>query len=475
MTGRPSQIDDYVKQVDAFIAVVDAELAAKRIGNTVAQLLRTLARAEQSPRQFESIQLSKNIPEDNAAISAAAKDIGVARKLHQARLEAAEATLSTFRGRQTRFSELIPKNEAEAAIARLNEATLNNAEGQGMVIEAMIEAHKPLEEITNAIIDYTKTADRLKSLSPHKDYPQDDTAFYTHILIALESLERGDYAKAYMRLFMATSWNKEKDGNTERNGHRELRRGSREKLIGKIREEMSETGKGIRFCEQFSADILARISTVKEPRDIAVIVDEFSERLWHMSKFEHVFKDAKKCQAEIRGLLNALQDIHKSRNYIVTLQEISRREFKAGWLTRESPTEYLEATAALSKRFLRILYAKTFKAPELTTAPYTDKDPEAAVEAFCDDLAKQCEWQRLLYILSSRAKSLGKPETDLITVIHSYLEGKNFELAEQWTDAVLAYKRVLRSADLRAPIQAATDSIKAIIKTHPEAITEAEK
>ncbi len=56
---RIKQIDDdFKKQVGTFVAVVDAEVAAKRISDIVAQLLRELAQAP----QFNFNELSHGCP-----------------------------------------------------------------------------------------------------------------------------------------------------------------------------------------------------------------------------------------------------------------------------------------------------------------------------------------------------------------------------------------------------------------------------
>jgi len=89
--GRIKQMDDdFVRQADVFVAVVDAEGAAKHISKGTLQLLYALARA---PR-FDINELTKNIPQDNVAIMTASKELDVAYKLFRVRMNTVTSAMS---------------------------------------------------------------------------------------------------------------------------------------------------------------------------------------------------------------------------------------------------------------------------------------------------------------------------------------------------------------------------------------------
>ena len=82
--------DDLTRRMDAFLAVVDGEAAAKRISDTVADLLRVLTK----PARFDLNELNKNIPQKNEAILAASKELEAASRLLQIRMNAVAGGLT---------------------------------------------------------------------------------------------------------------------------------------------------------------------------------------------------------------------------------------------------------------------------------------------------------------------------------------------------------------------------------------------
>ena len=65
------------------------------------------------------------------------------------------------------------------------------------------------------------------------------------------------------------------------------------------------------------------------------------------------------------------------------------------------------------------------------------------------------------------------PEPAFAELERAFFAGQNFELAEQWSDAMQSYKTVLRSANEHVPIKAAAERLKVLTKEHPEAVAAA--
>jgi hypothetical protein len=128
----------------------------------------------------------------------------------------------------------------------------------------------------------------------------------------------------------------------------------------------------------------------------------------------------------------------------------------------------------LRKRITRDVTSRTLRAPELNTPPLAEMPLDLAVESLCDQLAKAADWRRLYRVLEGRANSQGQPggrtNDDGFTALRSFFTAQNLELAEQWPEAVQAYKSVLQSASERAPVQAAADRLKVLAKEHPDAM-----
>jgi hypothetical protein len=128
----------------------------------------------------------------------------------------------------------------------------------------------------------------------------------------------------------------------------------------------------------------------------------------------------------------------------------------------------------------REIFAQTLRAFELTRPPLSEQPTNEAIETLCNQLAQKREWRRLLELLDTRAMlnpmegRYGRPQGDeTATAIRAYFVAQNFELAEMWKDAADSYRSVLRSTSQRAPITDAAESLKKLIKEHPEANTPA--
>lgn len=536
--------DDFAKQVDVFVAVVDAERNAKRISDTVAQLLRILAQNGRS----SFAELDRNVPK-NEAIRAALKELEAASKLYDLRVNpvltgmweelrkrmndsalgapkvediaplgqtlqriqgstpqkiltignnqisaqdfmaflndvkqlaedennqslTAFATVATNLRRSATSINILTPDEIREFLSRLLEPKRKAVENQGIAIEAMIAARKPAQEISAAVEPFAEGMRKFNELSGETNrargavFSEDVANFYRTIATVLNSLEKGEtleadrYLKdaAKMERQLTLSLRGNRGGVVENPGNREL-------IAAKLQKELWERADKLR--EQTATDIIARMTSVKEPADIAALIEAINK----VSR-----------QVRLADNSGRYPDISELAGPLVDLMRAWKNEAPHmigawGRAHGELSATFAKDFNALRDRIQRNLYASTLKAPELTTPPYADKVPEAAVEALCDDLAQRGEWRRLLDILQLRpaAQAPGSKEIDATAALRSYLAGKNSEMAEQWVDAVMAYKTTLRSTASRAPVQAAADSIKAIAKAHPEAIIEATK
>ncbi|MEA3209105.1 MAG: hypothetical protein QOE70_2162 [Chthoniobacter sp.] len=138
---------------------------------------------------------------------------------------------------------------------------------------------------------------------------------------------------------------------------------------------------------------------------------------------------------------------------------------------------YAGEVRSLRKRIERDVLGRTLRLPELNNAPLNEKPTEEALDALSNDLAGRSEWRRLYQLLEARAGLQGLAgrigQDDALPALRSFFAAQNLELAEQWTDAVQAYKAVLQAVSERAPIKAAAERLKALTKEHPEAFTPA--
>lgn len=106
--------------------------------------------------------------------------------------------------------------------------------------------------------------------------------------------------------------------------------------------------------------------------------------------------------------------------------------------------------------------------------PLAEQPIDVALNTLTENLVRAREWRRLLVLLEFRGGANlypnGSPQraSDDIAAIRSFIAGQNFELAEQWTDAMIAYKTVLSTAAEQGPVKDAADRLKALAKDHPK-------
>lgn len=125
----------------------------------------------------------------------------------------------------------------------------------------------------------------------------------------------------------------------------------------------------------------------------------------------------------------------------------------------------------IRERIERDTLSRSLRIPELLKPPLSEQKPDIALESFADQLAAQSDWRRLYRILEARAAlrgyNGGSSPDDTLPSIRAFISGQNLELAEQWMDARMAYKEVLRATSERAPVKAAAERLKVLDREHP--------
>ena len=130
----------------------------------------------------------------------------------------------------------------------------------------------------------------------------------------------------------------------------------------------------------------------------------------------------------------------------------------------------------LRERVKRDVIAERLQAPELRQPPLAELPVNVAAAKLADAAAEKADWKRaydLVLVAESgeRAPRFAVAPSARSQAIHSYLTALNLEKAEQYREAIAAYQLVLQNVTDRVPTQEATDHLKALRKTHPEAFS----
>lgn len=148
-----------------------------------------------------------------------------------------------------------------------------------------------------------------------------------------------------------------------------------------------------------------------------------------------------------------------------------RENFRQG--TPQHP--WAKEVTALRGKAIRDGLARVTKAPELLQPPLADLAPDAAIRQLAGDIFRRQEWARLheLLLVSGawQRDGLQPRNGDELRAVRSLLTGQNFERAEQFADAVQAYRAVLTSIGELVPIDAAAARLKVLKQEHPDAFT----
>ena len=368
------------------------------------------------------------------------------------------AALKAFRSATGNFfRDVLGEEDAQTRINRIYEPIAKAADEKRAALDAMIEARKSADEISTAFGAYSEASERFFAL---RDGQSDDyttqrnmPAFYRAVVNAFRSMESGDTAQGQEHLRQAASTAQQMSGG----------RGVKlEQMVTKLEKELAEKAAKIR--QKRAGEIAARLVAVKEPGDLKLIAGEMQS--WNSAARYRSGSETEDYSNFIQQLNNLAVAWSASNPTMLAQQEHMNGRAIA-------PLAFAKEYTALRDRIQRDMLARTLKAPELTKPPLAEQPMEAALETLCNGLAEKGEWRRLLQILELRpplpAEGFIPQGTDTASTLRAFLTGQNFELGEQWADAVRSYKTVLRSTAERVPTKAAAERLKAIAKEHPEA------
>ena len=371
------------------------------------------------------------------------------------------SAVSEFRSLTQNSSSLLGNGDGQERIKRTVQPLAKATAEKQAALDDAIQNRKPVPELTTAFAAFSEAAQR-QSLIRTSGSDQNSNlnaviTAYRNIVNICKSVEAGNAAEGQNQLHEA------------RNAVQQLgaaRAAKYEQMLDKMDADLIE--RAGKFREQRLAELRTRLAAVKQPADLDAIAADLQAwsaqaRLRNASGQEDF--------GQLASQLNTLAAGWVAASPILLMQQ---DRFGGGEMARAS---YAKELTDLRKRIERDVLAQVLKAPELNTPPLSEKPPEAALAAFSDDLAQRGEWRRLLQVLQAQPPTQmqlsGRGENETVIALRSFFAAQNFELAEQWTDAIQAYKAVLRSTGERVPTKPAAERLKALTKEHPEAAAQA--
>lgn len=531
-----AQLDeDYAKKLAETRATVTAEAEAKRITDSVAQSLGWSLRASAGATlDVRSLISTTRIPAENAALTASFRDLETAGTLLQTRRAALNTDLAKEVRRQVREAaqgtpspeeirallerigsaqqaierkapaavepripwrqgastlrllqrlteaenghdlsaltsaagawreatsdtrEVLGQEAAQARIDRIVQPNMRLMDERQAALDAALTARRPAAELAAAFTAYAEAAEKHLALREGDRGERVEARVFLDVYRSLTGISRaveaGDAVQSVNQISQAANI----IGNLGA-----ARAAKYEAMLTKLDAEASQ--KAARIHQQRIADLRARLAAAKQPADLDPIAADL------LAWSAQVSNRGGEQSIDLRQLtqqLNILGAAWSSGNPGLLAQQDRSGE---GGLVGSA---FAKELAALRSRAERDILAGVLKAPELNAAPLANLAPDAAIEAFCDGLAKAGEWSRLLQVLQSRPPTPGQPygraEDETVSALRSFFTAQNLELAEQWRDAADAYKSVLRCTGARVPVKPAAERLKALTKEHSE-------
>lgn len=352
------------------------------------------------------------------------------------------------------------ETEVQARIDRLVQPVITAAEDAEDETLAAIIAGKPTGEIEAALARFDEAAEHLAPLSVGQ------LGFKERNMQQAVSNHRS-LAKAIATLTDGSDDNMPGRLSEARNAARQLtgkRAAEMESMLAKLEKGLEESA--AKMASEQSEKLPPRIAAVKQPADLDPIIADV--RQW-------IASSARSGRGEHERWNNLAAQLSSLNAAWVTSNPMLLQQDRAGE-TADARLAYSSEVAALRRRVEREVLSRVLEAPELNTPPLSTKSLEAALDAFCDDIAKAGSWRRLYDVLNARIaiqqNAVRRIEDDTLIALRSFFAAQNFELAEQWADAAQAYKAVLQSTSARAPIRPAADRLKTLTKQHPEISTQ---
>jgi hypothetical protein len=320
-------------------------------------------------------------------------------------------------------------------------------------LEAAIRGRKPATEVTTALSAYQDALAPVASLrgsGMDEQMRMDNRSnAYRAIVEAYRSIADGDDAMLSGRLEQARSAVRNSLGD---------RSGVFEGLLAQVEKDAAEKGAALKKVRY--EGIRARMVAAKEAADL----EKLSSDLYVWGRERQMRGGESESLIPLGSQIGALASAWSSGGLTVLQQS---RYTDPGI----SVGAFAGDLQALRKRVERDVFSRAVNAPELLKPPLVEKPLEEAMETLCDDLAKAAEWRRLYKVLEGRASAQSAlygrlTPDDTMTALRAFFAAENFELAEQWADAIQSYKSVLRSASLRAPTKPAAERVKVLVEKH---------
>ena len=318
------------------------------------------------------------------------------------------------------------------------------------VVDGLLQAGKPVSEITPALQRFEVAATRLSQVwktlwDRPPSQPNDPLNIYRDCVRVMAALEVGDAATArktvdYIRK-MGLPW-----------------------------EDAVRTVMFAKLLATWDQGIIKAAAKAEPPRDrdlrarLAAIrsADELQAFAVELSKAEQQPREARSAEVP-QGLANRLGAMGNA-----WAASDPRMLQQTG---AQIPVSYFAAEFdELQQRIERDIVTASLRVPELNQAPLSELPLPEALDKLMTQLAAKGAWRRLLQIVDGHLQMssvfLGA-DSDLSQALRAYIQAQNLELSDQWRDAQFAYKAVLRSPHRLAPIQETATRLKALAKEHP--------
>ena len=364
------------------------------------------------------------------------------------------AAVNEFRN-LTQNNALLGRGDGQARIERIVQPLSKAIADKQAALDDAIQNRKPAAEVTAAFAAFSEAAQRQSLIrSSGSDQSANFTAAitaYRNIVNVCKAVETGNASEGQNQIREA------------RNAVQQLgaaRAAKYEQMLDKMDADL--IARAAKFREQRLAELRTRLAAVKQPAELDGIAADV--QAWSAQSRGG---DRQEDFGQLPSRLNALAAAWASASPVLLMQQ---ERYGGGEIASAA---YAKELADLRRRIERDVLAQVLKAPELNTPPLSEKPPEAAIAIFCAELAQRGDWRRLLQVLQAQPpnpmQQLGRVENETVSALRSFFAAQNFELAEQWPDAVQAYKAVLRSTGENIPVKPAAERLKALAKEHPEA------
>lgn len=345
-------------------------------------------------------------------------------------------------------------DRAQRTIKPLNETF---AAAQRALEESII-ADQPVAEIEAALARYSQAsrgyvASRSQALQGGGIDPRQDAVAYDYVVAAIKGAQSGEDPETLRATIQQA---------------RQYLTAMKREGIEKVRAVLDSLEKKAAVrVEKATAERLAgvqsRLSAVTKPEAIDAIAVDLAA--WSREPRSRGNQEGMEMWAPLAAEIGALAALWASPVGAWPEERFRENQVRQPALAG--------ALREVRRRIEREVLSRQLRAPELKAAPLNALETEAAIEALADQLTAKGDWRRLLALAEGRMQAQAArgrpPQDDAVAALRSFFAAQNLELAEQWAEAAQAYREVLRSPSTRAPVAAAAEKLKALVKAHPEA------